>query len=35
VVTLFLMYTTARRAEYLPVDEASAGELPAGAQTAH
>jgi cbb3-type cytochrome oxidase subunit 1 len=34
VVTLFVMYTTARRAEYLPVEDATAGELPTGAQTA-
>ncbi|HEY7331832.1 MAG TPA: cbb3-type cytochrome c oxidase subunit I [Candidatus Limnocylindria bacterium] len=35
LVALFVMYTTARRAEYVPNPEASAGELPAGAQTAH
>jgi cytochrome c oxidase cbb3-type subunit 1 len=35
LVALFVMYTTARRAEYVPAVEAPAGELPAGTQTAH
>jgi cytochrome c oxidase cbb3-type subunit I len=35
LVALFVMYTTARRAEYVPAVEAPGGELPAGAQTAH
>lgn len=35
LVALFVMYTTARRAEYVPTVEAPGGELPAGAQTAH
>jgi hypothetical protein len=35
LVALFVMYTTARRAEYVPAADAPAGEVPAGAQTAH
>jgi cbb3-type cytochrome oxidase subunit 1 len=36
LVSLFLMYTTARRAEYLPVAEsANGGDAPVAAQTAH
>jgi cbb3-type cytochrome oxidase subunit 1 len=39
LVSIFLMYTTARRAEYVPAVEPAAGstsaDAPAGAQTAH